>query len=48
MLAGRRIIYDYDTLGDCPTCLSKEGTNIDGKTAQIEGFKITEKGIFAF
>ena len=39
----RRIIYDYDTIGDSPTCLG-DTDNLDGKEAVLQGYGINEKG----
>jgi hypothetical protein len=45
---GRRIIYDYDSLGDSPACLSKEGQSLEGKLAVSQGYGYTEKGEESF
>ena len=37
----RRIIYDYETFGDSPTCLS-QSENIGGLKALVQGFGVTE------
>ena len=42
----RRIIYDYDTIGDSPTCLG-DSDNLDGKEAVLQGYGINEKGEFS-
>ena len=39
----RRIIYDYDTIGDSPTCLG-DAANLDGVEALSQGFGINDKG----
>ena len=41
----RKILYDYETYGDSPTCLNTE-CDIDGKEATLQGFGKTETGEF--
>ena len=41
----RKILYDYETYGDSPTCLNKE-CDIAGKEATLQGFGKTETGDF--
>ena len=41
----RKILYDYETYGDSPTCLNKD-CDIAGKEATLQGFGKTETGDF--
>ena len=41
----RKILYDYETYGDSPTCLNKD-KEIAGKKATLQGFGKTETGDF--
>ena len=40
---GRRVIFDFDTYGDSPMCTG-DTELLDGKTAVVQGFGLTEKG----
>ena len=41
---GRRVVYDYDTYGDSPTCMDQgQYDNVD-KVATIQGYGETEDG----
>jgi secreted trypsin-like serine protease len=41
----RRILYDWETYGDSPTCLAKN-YNIHGTKGLVQGYGLTEDGIF--
>ena len=41
----RRILYDWETYGDSPTCLAKD-YNIQGTKGLAQGYGLTENGIF--
>ena len=34
----RRIIFDFEKIGDAPSCVDKAGTNLDGQEGLIQGF----------
>jgi len=41
----RRIIYDYETFGDSPTCLVKKDLESSQLFATVQGFGLTENGL---
>ena len=44
-LLERRIIYDYETFGDSPTCLVKKDLESSQLFATVQGFGLTENGL---
>ena len=43
-LSGRRIIFDYDTYGDSPSCLGSFKNRIEEKRGVVQGYGYNEKG----
>ena len=42
---GRRVMFDFEKYGDSPMCLGRQNVSeLIGKTAQVQGFGITEEG----
>ncbi len=44
-IAERRVLYDYDKIGDTPPCLDRGQTNFTGRIALGQGKGVTEKGL---